>query len=574
MANVGGWELDPATDTLRWTDQAKRIHGLPLEASPSVEEAIDFYHPEDRPKIRDALERALEAGEPFDRELRILTSHGEQRWVRARGVPRLEDGEVVRVRGAIQDVTDRKEREQSLQAEQAFTESILEALPDLLYAFDEEGTFTRWNDRFETVTGYDGEEIATMEPLEFIGEADRARVGRHIESVFETGETTTVEARLLTKSGEHVPVEFTGAPRQTDPDSKAELVGIGRDVSDRRQRQRRFEAVFNNTYQFTGLVDTDGTIVEVNDAGLAFAGATREEAIGTKLWDAIEFVDDADEEAVRRGMERANAGDTYRSELRIEGQHRDAVVDFSVRPITDEDGSVRLLVPEGRDITGIKDRERLLHVLHRLLRHNIRNDLNTVRGYADLLRREIDDTAAERLDRVDRAAANLLTTSEKAKQMMDAILEPGREDRQVDLARTVETAVARQRERVPAATIESDVDAAVGVDCDTRLEVAIEQLLENGIQHNDSSDPHVAISITTAADEVIVEIADDGVGIADDEWAMVDAEVRNEQTQVHHGSGMGLLLTRWIVDELGGELAYEDRDGDGSVVAIRLPIEE
>ncbi|AGN01738.1 signal-transducing histidine kinase [Salinarchaeum sp. Harcht-Bsk1] len=573
LANVGGWELDSTSETLRWTDQAKRIHGLPLQASPSVDEAIEFYHPEDRPVIRNAVDRALAEGEPFDHELRIRTTHGEQRWVKTRGVPQVEDGEVVRLRGAIQDVTERLEREQSLRSEQAFTESILEAIPDPLYAFDETGSFTRWNDRFEEVTGYIDAEIAGMSPLDFVAEADRDRVREHVQRVLERGEATTVRAALRTKSGEEIPYELTGAPRETDADAHAELVGIGRDVSDRLQRERRFEAVFNNTYQFTGLVDTDGNIVEVNQAGLAFAGASRDDAIGTPLWDALEFTGEADEEAVKRGFQRAIDGEIFRDELRVVGHDRVAVIDFSIRPITDRDGEVTLLVPEGRDISEIKERERLLHVLHRLLRHNIRNDLNTVRGYADLVAEEIDDEATlDHLDRLTDAATNLLTTSEKAKVMMDSILDPHRGSEPAELRSSIESVAKRQRSQFPAATIEVRVDASGPLPVDPRVEVAVEQLVENGVEHNASEAPAVTVTATREGADAVVEIVDDGNGIADDEWAMVDAEVRDEQTQLRHGSGMGLLLTRWIVDDVGGQLAYDDRDTEGSVVSLRLPL--
>lgn len=210
MADIGGWELDPDTETLRWTDQVNRIHGVPIGFDPSVEDALEFYHPEDRPVIRQAVEDALAEGDPYDLELRIETYHGEQRWVRARGAPQIEDGKVVRLRGAIQDITERRERERSLREEKALTKSIFEALPDILYAFDEEGQFTRWNDRLRSMTGYSDNEIIEMSPTDFIAEADRELIRAHIQTVLQDDEPTTVKARLETKSGEQIPYEFTG----------------------------------------------------------------------------------------------------------------------------------------------------------------------------------------------------------------------------------------------------------------------------------------------------------------------------------------------------------------------------
>jgi PAS domain S-box-containing protein len=115
---VGGWEIDLQSDTLRWTDEVYRIHGLSTEFEPTVEEALDAYHPEDRSEMEAALDRLTSEGESFERELRIVTADGETRWVRARGTPwRDDDGTIVGARGTVQDITDRVEYERRLETQ-------------------------------------------------------------------------------------------------------------------------------------------------------------------------------------------------------------------------------------------------------------------------------------------------------------------------------------------------------------------------------------------------------------------------------------------------------------------------
>jgi PAS domain S-box-containing protein len=114
-ATVGGWEVDLRTETLRWTDEVYRIHGISTEYDPTVEGALDAYHPEDRPEIEAALDRLVADGEPFDLEARIYTADDEVRWVRARGTPWHEAGTMVGARGTFQDVTERVEYEHRLQ---------------------------------------------------------------------------------------------------------------------------------------------------------------------------------------------------------------------------------------------------------------------------------------------------------------------------------------------------------------------------------------------------------------------------------------------------------------------------
>ena len=114
IADTGGWELDAETEELRWTDGTKRIHDLPTEYEPTLEEGVEFYHPDDREEVRDAVYGCLLEGEPYDEELRLRTAEDTAKWVRTLGEPVREGDEVVRIRGAIQDITERKQREREL----------------------------------------------------------------------------------------------------------------------------------------------------------------------------------------------------------------------------------------------------------------------------------------------------------------------------------------------------------------------------------------------------------------------------------------------------------------------------
>jgi PAS domain S-box-containing protein len=115
VADVGGWEFDIQTESLRWTDEVYRIHGVNMDFEPTIEDTVEFYHPEDRATIQDAIERVTTEGDPYDLELRIVTDDDGVRWVRARGEPRREDGDIISVRGTFQDITQRIERQQKLE---------------------------------------------------------------------------------------------------------------------------------------------------------------------------------------------------------------------------------------------------------------------------------------------------------------------------------------------------------------------------------------------------------------------------------------------------------------------------
>lgn len=140
--------------------------------------------------------------------------------------------------GVMRDVTEELDHRDRLAVERAFVESMFDALPDIVYAFDTEGQFLRWNDRVEEVTGYTDAEVSDLEPLDFVPESDHDRVAAAIGRVLTDRTVETVESALVTKDGREIPYEFTGAPLVQG----AELVGItgvGRDVTERKLREER-----------------------------------------------------------------------------------------------------------------------------------------------------------------------------------------------------------------------------------------------------------------------------------------------------------------------------------------------
>ncbi|MFD1563693.1 bacterio-opsin activator domain-containing protein [Haloarchaeobius amylolyticus] len=140
----------------------------------------------------------------------------------------------------VRDRTDDHERAQRLRSETAFTESILEAQPDILYAFDTEGSLIEWNEQFERVSGYDAAELEGVDPLTFIAPEDRDHIAEAIDRILEEGARVTAEGRVLTKDGRRIPYEFNSA-RIVDDGDVLGFTGVGRDISDRRARERELE---------------------------------------------------------------------------------------------------------------------------------------------------------------------------------------------------------------------------------------------------------------------------------------------------------------------------------------------
>lgn len=111
VAEVGAWRLDIRTNQLRWSAQTKRIHEVPEDYQPDLAEAVQFYAPEARPLIEQAVYDGIRTGKSWDLELPFVTAKGRARWVRALGRVERRGDAVTAIYGAFQDVTDRHNAE-------------------------------------------------------------------------------------------------------------------------------------------------------------------------------------------------------------------------------------------------------------------------------------------------------------------------------------------------------------------------------------------------------------------------------------------------------------------------------
>ncbi|MCX7175387.1 MAG: PAS domain-containing protein [Proteobacteria bacterium] len=126
IAHLGGWRIDLGDGRLSWTEEVFHIHELPVGESPTVEQAIDYYLPESRKSIEQAVKDAIEKRLPFDLDLQIKTARGNIRWVHAQGAARHEAGVPSVVSGTFQDITERKQAQNALVDQKMIVELIIE----------------------------------------------------------------------------------------------------------------------------------------------------------------------------------------------------------------------------------------------------------------------------------------------------------------------------------------------------------------------------------------------------------------------------------------------------------------
>jgi signal transduction histidine kinase len=227
-------------------------------------------------------------------------------------------------------------------------------------------------------------------------------------------------------------------------------------------------------------------------------------------------------------------------------------------------GRVRsLLRARSMSQTVIEDQQRL-KVLHRVLRHNLRNSLNIVRGSA----KSIDGPdAADHVNRIVRETNRLLGHSEKA-QDIEQILERSTEQH-IDLAGRVQQAIDSYGEEFPDAEISIDVRSSVRVTSVVGITRTIEEIIHNSLIHAVSETPSVAITVEQVDGFGVMTVEDSNPTISEQDRQVLRGDL--EPTALDHGSGVGLWLVVWTVRQSNGQVRYHALETGGNRIQIRLP---
>jgi len=569
-------ELTEATDDVLWLISAdwdevlfvnsaySEVWGQPeakLRDDPRA--FLEAVHPDDRSRAEEAVNR-LRAGESVEIELRIDSAEESHRRVSIQAEPIFDaDGNVKRIAGASREVTEQRLRQRRLGEQQQMVQSIFDAIPDVLYTFDTHSTLLRWNDQLEAETGYGADEIEEMIVTDFVPADEVEKIANSFQSIIQDRRSVTVESAFETKDGERVPFEFTGAPLEDADGSLRGVTGVGRNISDRRERERRFEAVFNNTYQFTGIMSPDGTLLEINQTAIEFAGRSREALVGQKIWDTYWFQsNETATKAAREAVETAQRGELFREQISVQGGDREAVIDFSVRPVVDDSGNIELLIPEGRDITRLSEREQQLDVTNRFLRHNIRNKLTIIQGRAASIREADDDQLQSYGDRILMAAADLSRSAEMARNIHN-LIESDPTPERVDLAGQIEKAVSDVRDEYPEANLPVAAPESATVASLRSLHEALGELLRIVFRETEIATPTAKLTVRQGESTSLeITIVDGGLSRSEQEVLLGEIDVN----QMRHPQGLGIWYVYWHVWYSGGRVTI-----DGNDVRIHFP---
>jgi len=374
-------------------------------------------------------------------------------------------------------------------------------------------------------------------------------------------------------------VNYRLAPLRIDGDIDG-VIGVARDVTEQRARERQLERareesqeLINGMNDTAWVIDSDEGFLAVNDAAVEKMGYSRAELLSMDPHDIDVGLPD---ERIRSLIE--NMPEDGRQVFETTHRTKDGEeipVEISSSLVTYRGETAILSV--ARDITERKQYEQQLErqrdeldVLNQVLRHDIRNDLQLVTAYADILRDHVDDAGTEHLDTVRERANHAVELTQTARETAEVTQSRDTDNEPVEMRPVLEDEIEDLRNRYPDADVSVASDLpAVTVRADEMLPSVFRNLLTNAVQHNDKAVPEVTVTATEHADRVTVRVADNGPGISDAQKAVVFGE--GEKGLDSPGSGLGLYLVDTLVGTYGGEVHVEDNDPTGAVFVVDLP---
>ena len=469
---------------------------------------------------------------------------------------------------------ERHQYEETLATKRDRFELFVEELTDYaMFMLDTEGHIDSWNHGAQLLQGYEEEKILGEHFAEFCTqEVSEQDIEDQWLAVAERTGRTEYEDWCVRQDGSQYRALVTITALYDD----GEIRGFGvvmRDVTERERQRSKLEDeqefvqhALDTLDDIFFVVTPAGNIDRVNQRAIEVTGHSRDDLTGMDPADLFAAEDsDTFNEAIADVLSTGEAR-MEATLLTVDGERRR--YEFRARRLLDNDGAVTGIAGIGRDITEQELDEERLEVAQRILRHNLRNDLNAIRSWAETL----DDGAAadqEAVERIIQVTDRLVDLSEKTRAMVQ--LESKRTDRRrADICTILPSLIEEYRTESADATIEYEpADASeLAVTDGERFKTAVTNVIENALEHCTGT-PQIRVVAETTGEYVRVHVHDNGPGIPSGERRVLEA---GEETALKHGSGVGLWLIQWSVATMGGEVTFSERDPRGSIVTLTIPL--
>lgn len=338
----------------------------------------------------------------------------------------------------------------------------------------------------------------------------------------------------------------------------------------------RYETILKNIHDGVYTLDANGRITWVNETAVEEfdIGYDSDELIGAYVSKVLSDEDVEKCLAIIRKCLRSDDRNSGRCEIALQTAYGSEIpCDLHLALLPLENGEFQGTVGVVRDITDRKRREQRLAVLNRLLRHNLRNEINLILGHAERLETAIEDEEYLRDVRtIHETGYGLIELSDKSRRLSQIHDNSDGKDKFIDVIEQIEHIIADFHDDYSDVILDfdkpSDDKTPHIVGQEIWFTTAVRNLIENAIEHNETSQPRVSITVQSGTDHTQVQVRDNGPGLPEVEQEVLET---GAETPLQHSSGLGLWLVHWCMTAFGGDISFDDADPHGAVVTLEFP---
>ncbi|MDP1999893.1 MAG: PAS-domain containing protein [Rhodoferax sp.] len=608
IAGVGAWRVDLIQGTLVWSDVTKAIHEVALDYQPTMEKAILFYAPQARPLIETGVQAGIANGTPWDLELPLITAKGRPIWVRAVGEAEYAGGKPVALVGAFQDITTRRELEESVRRNTEMTKAVIEHLPCALSVFDSDLTLRVVNTAFGNMLGFPAEltEVGVTRFEDIIryngarGEYGTQGVQGIVDAIIERARQPVIPHHFDRVRPDGMAMEVRGGPMPSGG-----LITTYTDITARRSAEEKSKHATDLLVNSINALDDAFALFDVDDR-LVLCNQRYKDFY--PLCAELIEAGNTFEEIVRAGAERGQyveaLGRVHAWVAERMALHRQPISQLIQK--LDDGRTLRIFerqLPDGQTVGYQVDISELVRATEAAemasqsksqflanMSHEIRTPMNAIIGMLNLL--HLTQLTPQQLDyaaKSQNAAQSLLglindildfSKVEAGKMTLE--IQPMSVDQLLrDLAVILATGAAARDIEV-LYDIDGQVPKMVLADS-MRLQQILINLGGNAIKF--TSVGQVVISIrslgqTASTTRLEFSVKDSGIGIAPENQAKIFtgfSQAESSTTRKFGGTGLGLAISKRLVEAMGGDLQLHSALGYGSTftfaVDLALPVE-
>jgi len=589
IAKMGSWEWDMVTQITKWSDNYFAIHGIkPAGVEPSFELFRSRINPDDVHILDEIHANVIKDKTPSSFELRLIQPDGTIKWIQNNISPVIEHDKVVKLKGVIIDITERKLAEKALRESEEKFRSIMENSADAIFIADQQGKYLYTNKAVTAMLGFTPEEMQGKTIVDLSPPDKTDEYFEVFKKVMNKGKVFT-EIELLKKDGNFISTDLNSVLLPGGL-----IYGSCRDITERKNAEEELQQSFAfsesllKTIPFgMDIVSETGTILFQSDNFRKIFG---EEAIGKKCWEM--YRDDKKQCRDCPLIHGITVGDTevYEShgvlgnrifEINLTGliyQGKKAMLEI-FQDITDRKENEKELV---RAKEKAEESDRLKTAFLNNISHEVRTPLNGILGFAEILSAPdlSDEDKKDSISMLNESSDRLLNT---ITNYMDISLitvgnltvykkdfSPAKTLRKI--FENYKPLCSDKKLELSLAIREQDSDISLNSDQEI-IEKITCHLLNNAIKFTEKGSISFGYKIQKGELEFFVK--DTGIGIGKESFKIVFDNFAKEDRgtlKFTEGSGLGLSIAKGMIQMIGGSIRLESELGAGSCFFFTIPL--